>query len=442
MFDNQDYVVPARDILRFMGWDRNPRYLDKSIARLHNGSYRVVRRIKGLWTDKTERPIFSALSVETDQNGARLIVFRLAPEFAALQTTLQSYGYIEIATLPQMKSRWSQATYKILMTRTWKRWMNLRIHGGSVILYKTTPEELAKSIGWIKPNVPFKASIFKREVLVRLATDFAHIRQHRISAQMNNFGDIVFEMTPIAVDWRSLKVPGGAVPTVLREYDLPELRIPETFFLRVGRHFGVPPTILSGMWLLALAEAYSGEALDKGYTRAPFRGRALLKTIDDLGPVEACWKLVLSELRNASIAYYIYDRDLIRQAIDDRNRRAIGWESTLSIDVRAEIAKAVRRKRFCLTELAKDIRGMIEDRDRVSSDHMRKWRKAEVAEEDYVEYLGEDEAIRAQISSASDLSYEACLESRLERGEDDIPVGDNYRSMMAEMERELVELPY
>lgn len=238
---------------------------------------------------------------------------------------MPGYAYIELAPLPDMKSRYSIRLYKKLaLEASKKKWSAT---GDNTITLTGTPADIAAWAGFQTENGTVSMSRLRDRVLKFVETDFANIRAFGVSFR-ENYG--TGRGRPVeSIDFRiSLKAPshhlthasfesGEHKQKGLGGVDAAEFRVNSMIWQKAQATFWSHQkrlhTAYFDAWQLALHEALDEAPISPGYGRREYRGRRLLNAIRDFGADEAAFKFCAEEVADPDL---LVDGDPISVSVD------------------------------------------------------------------------------------------------------------------------------
>lgn len=261
---------------------------------------------------------------------------------------MPGYAYIELAPLPDMKSRYSIRLYKKLaLEASKKKWT---ASGDNTVILNGTPSDVAAWAGFQTENGTVSMSKLRDRVLKFVETDFANIRAFGVSFR-ENYG--TGRGRPVeSIDFRiTLKAPshhlthasfarGEHKQKGLGGVDAAEYRVNSMIWQKAQAAFWGHQkrlhTAYFGAWQLALLEAIDEAPLSPGYGRREYRGRRLLNAIRDFGADEAAFKFCAEEVENPDL---LVDGDPVSvsadttEAIEARIRRQTKSHSSVAAEL-------------------------------------------------------------------------------------------------------------
>ena len=243
------------------------------------------------------------------------IKFSFPEPIRNVMSKMPSYAYIELAPLPEMKSRYSIRLYKHLALEASKadKWTP---DGDNAVYIYGTPDEVASWAGYQPENGKVAMSKLRERVLKFVETDFANLRTFSVS-----FKEIygTGRGRPVEkIEFRlGLKSPSHHMVKMGYEkgehnfrhvggVDAPEFRVNSNIWIKAERTFWnerkFQHRVYYHAWLIALQEALDKDPVSPGYTRREYRGQRLLNAIERLGADEAAFKFCAEEVADPDIA--------------------------------------------------------------------------------------------------------------------------------------------
>lgn len=243
------------------------------------------------------------------------IKFSFPEPIRKVMGTMPSYAYIELAPLPEMKSRYSIRLYKHLALEASKaeKWTP---DGDNTVYLYATPEEVAGWAGYQPENGKVAMSKLRERVLKFIETDFANLRTFSVSFK-EIYGSgrgrpvekIEFRLGLKSPSHHMVKMGyelGDHKQRHVGGIDAPEFRVNSNIWLKAEKTFWnerkFQHRVFYHSWLIALQEALDKDPVSPGYTRREYRGHRLLNAIERFGADEAAFKFCAEEIADPDIA--------------------------------------------------------------------------------------------------------------------------------------------
>jgi hypothetical protein len=243
------------------------------------------------------------------------IKFSFPEPIRNVMSKMPSYAYIELAPLPEMKSRYSISLYKHLALEASKadKWTP---DGDNAVYLYGTPEEVAAWAGYQPENGKVAMSKLRERVLKFIETDFANLRTFSVrfkeiygSGRGRPVEKIEFRLGLKSPSHHMVKMGYDKGEHKLHHVggvDAPEFRVNSNIWIKAERTFWnerkFQHRVYYHAWLIALQEALDKDPLSPGYTCREYRGQRLLNAIVRLGADEAAFKFCAEEVANPDIA--------------------------------------------------------------------------------------------------------------------------------------------
>lgn len=301
----REVEAPMRGILSFLGPSGRRGHVLKSLRALN--ATRVSYSIPGGRT-VNDVPLLTGWH-ETDGE-VDVVRFSLPSRVWLLLASQPSYGYLELAALASMSSRYGVHLYRHLALRMSRaKWDP--VEPETVLEY--TPEQAAAVIGFVDAplNVGRLTTALKRAVgdlggVRAFSVEYAEPRRRKAKGAPLVAFVLRVTMRPRQLDTVRL----GGISDVLRPYtgapDVPDLRVNSHVWDRaaamakeVGRYLF--PNDISAAWFGALHEAHGGGPADRDAARKAYRGASLLRAIRAEGPDRAAFNWFTEELADADL---------------------------------------------------------------------------------------------------------------------------------------------
>jgi len=243
------------------------------------------------------------------------IKFSFPEPIRKVMGTMPSYAYIELAPLPDMKSRYSIRLYKHLALEAAKADKWTPDGDNNVYLYGT-PEEVAAWAGYQPENGKIAMSKLRERVLKFIETDFANLRTFSVSFK-EIYGSgrgrpvekIEFRLGLKSPSHHMVKMGyelGDHKQRHVGGIDAPEFRVNSNIWLKAEKTFWnerkFQHRVFYHAWLIALQEALDKDPVSPGYTQREYRGNRLLNAVSTLGADEAAFKFCAEEIADPDIA--------------------------------------------------------------------------------------------------------------------------------------------
>lgn len=271
--------------------------------------------------------------------GFDTIRYRLPEPLRELLRRQPSYGYIELAAFPRMKSKFSGRLYKKLALATAKqKWTP---GGDNTVTVSGTPDEVATWIGFPREkDGKLHVGKMRRRFLERVKDDFKDVRAFRMSVKLDEPGGRGNPLAKITFTLR-LNAPSRHMtasrfsPADAQGYkrigskDLPHLRVESRTWRRAAAEFGKllgrTHRGFHDLFQVALNEALSGEAVTEGFGTREYRGERLLAAMESRGADYGAWGFVCEEADIPDLA--LKDgRSQMEAAAEAARMERIGWE--------------------------------------------------------------------------------------------------------------------
>lgn len=316
MRETKGYVaVEIGQLIKYLGSRTTRDDIRKAFGRLKRTE---VSFMKGLRSYRQVSLLHGWQEAEGEHD---TIHFQLPPPLRDYMADQGHYAYIELAALPQMRSKYSLAIYRMLAG--WTSEMRWRSEEKKSLLSTFSPEELAKKIGFpTGPHGKLHGGKFKKQVLDRimrrydedgntLPTDLDGIRNFSVDISLDYdaksrgrpLRSITFRVTLAVPDHRhDRRMSYRPQPGQQRfgTMDIKRYRVKLSMWRRAYRAFHQDlPTLnvreMHMLWLVALQEALDGEALTFDAKKRPTRRSGLLDRIEKRGVDQACWEFLAAE---------------------------------------------------------------------------------------------------------------------------------------------------
>jgi hypothetical protein len=270
--------------------------------------------------------------------GFDTIRYRLPEPLRELMRRQPSYGYVELAALPKMRSKFSSRLYRKLALATSRR--KWEAGGDNTVIVSGTPDEIADWIGFPREkDGRVHVGKLRKRFLSRVEADLADVRAFTFKVDLDEPGGrgnplvgvkFVLRLNPRSrhMTASTFNPANAAGFRRVGGKDLPGLRVESRTWRRAAREFGRTLGLthqgFHELWQVALQEMLSEEAVTDGYATREYRGERLRAAIESRGADAAAWGFVCEEADSPDLAVA---RGIVRKEIAAEQARMerIGW---------------------------------------------------------------------------------------------------------------------
>jgi hypothetical protein len=335
------HKISIRQALSVLGPHARRSHLEKSLRRLRKADVLFSMLNDHGEQEHGETLLMDAHFLETGGGGQ--VVFEFPDALRRLVLSPGRYANIELAALAKMRSRYSAALYRVLLSRIQVR---KPVDPVDAVIATGTmaPMELADEIGYTAANRQFDFKAFHKRVLVPALEDLKHVRNFGTEIELirgagrgRPVEHLKLTITTKAGDWREKKsayirrdivkvrkvdeetgwfyveerevaswiLKAACRPALGREVDV-------QVWLRAAQNLGLWDVLgqpnrethtvsLRKAWAVALLEADVGRAMAPGFEGRRYRGANLLDAIEREGASTACWGFLVEEKANPAM---------------------------------------------------------------------------------------------------------------------------------------------
>ncbi|NEU14825.1 replication initiation protein [Methylobacterium sp. BTF04] len=377
LFDTTVVHIPdvtARDVAVFeflvtMGLNADPGRQELGALRTCEvRSVLAMLEVGGRRVDVTELALslFRLFGTDYDLKRKGVFQYRLPAWVQPLLQGTERYAHLDLATMARFKRRASSMLYRHVLGHVAKAWLKFA-PGAEPYAIDMTPAQLAAVFGI--PGDLHVGQMRLRHLEPALAEMAEHVTtfavtldEDKVGRAVKGFSLRVRMLPPTRMETAAVRlIDKGDFEFLHAHPDVPAYRVKASTLVKLGSALtsrilragpaGTKPKpllnseihTLHRLWLVALHEAVTGEAVTPGMTDRAHRGASLLASIESKGPDRAFWAWAMDEVQNPDLVPAMENRFRDVAAADmARRHRWRAYEKERSNERRVALAGARR----------------------------------------------------------------------------------------------------